>query len=233
MDINRRKLLTLMAVAPTLLKQAFAEASATLDDRNPIATYGQSVFYDIYRKKKKIGQHTVQFTKTDSDLRVNIESKITVTVLKVPVFRFNYQSNETWVDGRLQRVKAATDNNGKKHQVSAKRTGDDMLLTDKKGETTTAKVAYSSNHWNSNVVTADKMFNTLTGEANDIVFKNVGVETITMSNDAKTEIEASHYQLVGKVETEVWYDNAGRWVKLRFKGEDGNFVEYRCKGFNA
>ena len=233
MNINRRKLLALMAVAPTLIKHVLAETAVTLDDRNPMATYGQSVLYDIYRKNKKIGEHTLQFTNTDNRLLVEIESKIVVTVLKVPVFRFNYQSTETWVDGQLQSVNAATDNNGKKHQVSAERAGGDMTLRDKKGDTTTAKIAFTSNHWNSKVLSADRMFNTLTGKASDAVFVTTGVETINLGDDADSTIEATRYQLTGKVNTDVWYDNTGRWVQLRFKGEDGNTVEYRCKGFNV
>jgi len=236
MNIKRRSLLAFLAVAPTLLKQAIAETAATLDERNPVAAYGHAVVYSVYRKNQKIGEHTLQFTNNDHKLLVDIESRIVVTVLKLPVFRFNYRSTETWIDGQLQSVDAATNNNGKKHQVSAKRISNNMphlLLKDKKGNTTTAKIAYTSNHWNSHALTADKMFNTLTGKANDIVLETIGVETISLGNDTKNTITATRYRLAGKLKTDVWYDNAGRWVQLRFKGEDGNAIEYRCKGFNV
>ena len=230
MNTNRRRFLTLMAVTPTLLKQASVSNAATLDERNPIAVYGQSVVYGIYRNKKKIGEHTLQFTNTDNSLLVKIESKIVVTVLKVPVYRFNYRSTEAWLDGQLQRVDAATNDNGKKYQVSANRIDNDMLLTDKSGNTTKTSVAFTSNHWNSQVLTADKLFNTLTGKTNDIDLQNIGVEPVTISENP---IEATHYRLAGNLKTDLWYDNTGRWVQLRFKGDDDSIIEYRCKGFNV
>jgi len=239
MNINRRKLVALMAlapaIAPSMLKQAFAQTAPALDVRNPTATYGQSVTYDIFRKKKKIGQHTVQFSNSGEGLVVDIESKIVVTVLKVPVFKFNYVSNELWVDGKLNRVEAATNDNGKKHKVLAERAAgeDTMQLTDKDGKAATDMVDYSSNHWNSNVVQAKKMFNTITGKAADIEYKAMGKETISLSNSEKSPIDATRYELSGKIQSELWYDDAGRWVQLRFKGEDGNYIEYRCKGFNS
>jgi hypothetical protein len=36
--------------------------------------------------------------------------------------------------------------------------------------------------------------------------------------------------------TEVWYDDLGRWVKMRFNGPDGSAIEYvcrRCQGSDA
>lgn len=238
MNIKRRRLLALIAVAPTWLKQAFAETTTSLDEQNPIAAYGQSVVYGIYRKNKKIGEHTLHFTHTDtanSRLLVEIESKIVVTVLKVPVYRFNYRSTETWIGGQLQSVDAATNDNGKKHKVSAERIADDMehmLLEDKNGNTTKAKVGFASNHWNSRVVSADKMFNTLTGKANEIVFQANGVVNIRLADNSKSTIEATHYKITGQVNTDIWYDTSGRWVQLRFKGKDGTAIEYRCQGFN-
>lgn len=238
MNINRRRLLALMTMAPVCLKKAFAETATSLDQRNPVAAYGQTVVYGIYRKNKKIGEHTLQFTNTDSadnKLLVEIESKIVVTVLKVPVYRFNYRSTETWVDSQLQSVDAATNDNGKKHQVSAKRISDDMehmLLKDKDGNTLKAKIAFTSNHWNSHVISADKMFNTLTGEANDIGLETISVDTIQFGNDTENTIEATRYRISGKVNTDVWYDSVGRWVQLSFKGKDGTVIEYRCQGFN-
>ena len=78
------------------------------------------------------------------------------------------------------------------------------------------------------VLSSDKLFNTLTGKTNTIVLQDLGTDKLTINNDA---IEAKHYRLAGKLKTDVWYDNIGRWVQLRFNGEDGSVIEYRCKGF--
>jgi len=229
MKVTRRTLLALMSAAPFVLRQSLVNASdAVLDVQNPAASYGQLVEYGIYRKNKKIGNHSVAFATQGNTTTVNIESKIVVTVLKVPVYRFNYRSTEVWVDAQLQSVVANTNDNGKKHKVTATREGEQMRLVDKDGKPSNSMVTYSSNHWNPNVLEANILFNTLTGKTNKIELENLGSEKITVDQQA---IDATHYRLAGDLKTDVWYDNAGRWVQLRFNGNDGSVIEYRCKGF--
>ncbi len=230
MNRQRRKTLQLALASLLSLKyQALMANPLPLNPRDPRASYGALVNYDIYRKNKRIGKHTVRFSNDGDTLIVNVESKITVTVLKVPVYRFNYQSTETWIDGELQQVTATTNDNGKQSRVEAVRTGITMLLTDKAGKQSPSNVSYTSNHWNSDVLKSKELFNTLTGKANSIVLENLGKTSLTVNSDS---IEATHYRLAGDLKTDLWYDEQGRWIQLRFKGDDGSVIEYRCKGFN-
>jgi hypothetical protein len=41
-------------------------------------------------------------------------------------------------------------------------------------------------------------------------------------------VMATRYAYHGDLETEVWYDDFGRWVKMRFAGRDGSTIEYVC-----
>jgi len=43
------------------------------------------------------------------------------------------------------------------------------------------------------------------------------------------DVFATHYVYSGELDTEVWYDDEGRWVKMRFKGRDGSTIEYVCR----
>ena len=40
---------------------------------------------------------------------------------------------------------------------------------------------------------------------------------------------ATRYAYSGDLKADVWYDDAGRWVKLRFRGRDGSVIEYVCR----
>jgi hypothetical protein len=42
-------------------------------------------------------------------------------------------------------------------------------------------------------------------------------------------VTATRYRYSGELETEAWYDDAGRRVKLRFKGRDGTPIAYKCR----
>ncbi|MGA0315851.1 MAG: DUF6134 family protein, partial [Alphaproteobacteria bacterium] len=37
----------------------------------------------------------------------------------------------------------------------------------------------------------------------------------------------------GQLETTVWYDQQGRWVKMEFSGKDGSTITYKCKKCQA
>ncbi|MBX2825964.1 MAG: hypothetical protein KTR33_14625 [Gammaproteobacteria bacterium] len=207
-----------------------AAAAEAVDPNNPSLAYGSQVEYGIYRNNKRIGKHLLSFSRSDAQLKVNVVSDLTVTVLKIPVYRFNYRAGELWQNGQLQSVDAQVREKGKTRTVSLRRAGNQMSLTEPDGSSDMVELEYASNHWHPGVLEADVLFNTLTGKANKITIENVGTEILQVNGEETT---ATHYRYTGELQTEVWYDERQRWVKLRFSGSDGSNIEYRCEGFNA
>ncbi len=161
---------------------------------------------------------------------MSVISALTVTVLKIPVYRFRYSSEERWLNGELQNVIASTTEKGKTSTVSMQRLGDSMVLQNANGEVVREQVEFSSNHWNPGVLSADRLFNTLTAKANVINVEQVGTETL---NIADQPIQANHFRYSGELRVDVWYDAQNRWVKLAFAGSDGSEIEYISEGFGG
>ncbi len=230
MNTTRRTLLRVLASLPLCMtvQTLVANNTTRVDNRNPGVAYGNRARYGIYRKNKRIGDHTLSFSTEGDKTTVEVESRIKVTVLKVPVYRFDYRSIETWQNGVLQEVSASVNDNGDKHRVTAKRNADIMMLTDSEGKQSQSTLNYTSNHWNINVLKEDVLFNTLTGRANKVELQALGLTTLTIDQQS---IEANHFRYAGDLDTDVWYDTSNRWVMLRFKGEDGSTIEYRSEGF--
>ena len=43
-------------------------------------------------------------------------------------------------------------------------------------------------------------------------------------------MDATRYRYSGELEqTEVWYDDEGRWLRLRFPGGDGLPIDFICR----
>jgi hypothetical protein len=42
-------------------------------------------------------------------------------------------------------------------------------------------------------------------------------------------VEATHYKYEGEIQNDVWYDAEGRWVRMKFLGDDGSAIEFRCR----
>lgn len=196
----------------------------TFDVERPDLAYGSSVDYLIYRNGKRVGEHRMEFARSDGVLTVAVRSNIVVTFLKVPVFKLLYQSQEQWVQGRLQSVDVQTTQNKKISKVSLKSEGDIQTLTDVDGKVSSASVNLVSNHWHPGVVSGSKLFNTLTGRVSNYRLTEQGTSIVEV---ADTQISATHYRYSGDLDNDVWYDNFGRWIKMRFAADDGSMIEYR------
>ncbi|MDA0241037.1 MAG: DUF6134 family protein, partial [Proteobacteria bacterium] len=100
-----------------------------------------------------------------------------------------------------------------------------FIITGPKGQFESAEGLFPTNHWNSAVIRADRVLNTITGEINLVRIVDKGAEEI---NAEGRKIMARRYAYTGELETELWYDGDGRWVKMRFTGKDGSTIDYEC-----
>ena len=184
------------------------------------AAYDNPTTYTITRKGKKIGTHELRIDKNGNDITVDVISKIRVTVLKIPVFQFDYSATEFWKDGALESVTSDVKENDKETSVKLQSAGGTSVLSSAGKEEKAARLNFTSNHWNPAVTSATRVFNTLTGKASDVTVEFIGNETIGSG------IEAKHYRYSGDITADTWYDTTGKWVKLSFAGKDGSLIEY-------
>jgi len=144
-----------LLIAP--LSQAHAADALERAERYP-----SEMRYVISRKGKNVGSHRVQFTKNGASLQVDVESKIKITILKVPVFKFSYVAKEVWQDNKLVSIEARTNNGGDITEANFA-SGDSI-----------DPIPFSSNHWHADVVNANRIFNTLTGEVSVVDVQALG-----------------------------------------------------------
>jgi len=204
----------------------------TLTNNDPLAVYGAAVKYRITRNGKRIGTHTVTFTEADETLNVRLESKITVTVLKVPVYRFNYVSEERYTAGKLKSITATTNENGKVKKGSLdNQTAGKSILQQANGQTREfAPILMGSNHWQPAALQETFLFNTLTGKPSKVTLKALGSSPLTLNGK---KVDAQHYNYSGSIRADVWYDEQGRWLQLSFTGDDGSFIKYEITDYAA
>lgn len=189
--------------------------------------YSSPTNYRILRKGKKIGKHTISFETTgaaDDSTRVEVVSTIRVTVLKVPVFSFDYRSTEHWKNGVLMTVEAATTENSSTTRVSATRSTNGFELRRDGATQTVSGLEFSSNHWHPGVLGSTSLFNTLTGKKNEVTVEKLGETQLALPAG---NFNATHFRYTGSLEAEVWYDDSGRWVQLRFENDDGSEILYQ------
>jgi len=197
-------------------------AEAPLD---PLALYGGEMVFSVWRSGSEIGQHRVTFAREDGALTVRSLFDVAVKLLGITVYRFKYEAQEIWRDGRLLELESKIDDNGKPSSVQAKEEDGKLAVVGPEAHETVARPILPSSHWNAQVIDASRVLNTLNGKIDEIKLVPLGVEAVPVGAASR---EAMHYRYTGALNPESWYDADGHWLKLRFAGKDGTPIDYVC-----
>lgn len=213
-----------IAITPTTVKANPAQPLP----QSPLSLYGETMSFDVYRNGSAVGQHAVRFVETPGGIKVISKMTLAINFLMFEAYRYEYNSVADWRGGQLFSLEARTDDDGGISTVSVKRIpGQNQLsVTGPEGSATAPQGLFPTNHWNAGVLGSRQVINTLTGRINQVQIIDKGEARI---DTASGPITARHYAYQGDLETEVWYDKAGRWVKMRFAGKDGSTIEYKCQ----
>lgn len=194
--------------------------------QDPVAAYGDKIVFDVFRDGSQVGTHEVNFRRDGEDIIAETRFEVSIKVLIIPVYSYLYTSTERWREGKLVTLNASTDDNGDVSTLSVKRENGTLQLTGTGGEYTAADGLYPTTHWNSGVIGSTQVINTITGKINNVELQRRDTVPVATKHG---DILATHHAYLGDLTTEVWYDDDGKWVKMRFPGKDGVMIEYKCR----
>jgi hypothetical protein len=233
---NGRAILTVAAAAVVASLAAAAHAStnsgggacagsgrASVD---PFALYGPEMNFEIRRGGEPVGRHDVTFERRGADLVVESRFDVAVRVFGVAVYTYTYVSTDVWRDGCLTASRSEIDDDGERTIIEAVREGDKLVVRGPEGTAAAGPAIIPTNHWYAGVLGERQVLNTLTGTVDDVAILDRGPAIKPVNGTPKP---VRHYAYTGDLDTEVWYDDRGRWVALAFKGRDGSAIELVCQ----
>ena len=218
--------LAMIAATAGFLGTGQAQANSNQAGFDPLRLYGPELRFDVLRDGEKVGHHVVTFRDTADGVRVESRSEVEVKLLFLTAYSFRYQSVEHWRSGTLIRLDAATDDNGEQRRVEARSDGAGLMVRTGTGEWQATPQLWPTTHWNMAQTVAPVLLNTLTGKLNRVDVKDAGLDTVILTDGSR---EARRFVYSGDLAVESWYDDLGRWVKLRFPGKGGSTIEYVCQ----
>ncbi len=198
----------------TSLVSFAAKAENTVKDLN----------FDVVRNGEKIGIHQIHFTQNGQNLNVSIQTDVEVKVMFITAYKFHHRSTEQWKSGLLQHLQSQTDDDGTAHRLDITRDGD-VLSGQADGER--IQVSHSTipaSLWNLDILKSASIINTLEGHEMKVRVEHMGRDPLLI-NERKQITD--HYRLMGELERELWFNEAGRLVQVRFKGSDGSDIIYK------
>lgn len=226
---NLKFIWPLLAIAGLFLPSIPAGAShvaPATKHAGPLSLYGDEIYFDVYREGDKVGFHRVRLVESEGSLLVRSTFELKIDFLFFTAFRYLYRSESRWRKGVLESLKATVDDDGALLSLESVREGAHMKITNPEGRFTANSPLFPTNHWNAAVLRENRVLNTLTGKINNVRIVPRAREPVVTEQG---RVPATRYAYTGDLDTEVWYDDAGRWVKMRFKGEDGSTIEYVCR----
>lgn len=213
--MNRKPLFAAVA-ASMLFLSGVSAASAAVPP-------GGELDFTVLRGDDEIGTHRLVFTQDGNDLKVKIDTNVAVKMLGIAVYRFEHDGSEVWRDGHLVSLKSKTNDDGTPHHLDVEEENG-KLVVDGDGRQGTEQIdVIPASLWNDNLVKQTALLNTLDGSNMPVTVGKLGTETVEVNGKP---VSATHYSVTGKLNRELWYDENGVLVQVRFAGNDGSKITY-------
>jgi len=222
-----RALRLIAAVATALVCMAVERASAfsTLEDVTRL--YRGDIEFDVLRDGRLVGRHDVTFSSDEDGLLWAVSNfNLKINFLGFFTYRFDYRSKSKWADGKLLRIDADTNDDGTRKIVSAQYRDGLLRIIPADGKPIDSEPLFPTDHWNAGVLGQTRVLNTISGKVAEVSIEPQEREIVVAEGRPTM---ARRYVYSGDLATTVWYDDSGRWLKMRFRGNDGSSIEYSCR----
>lgn len=187
----------------------------------------ETLNYTVTRDGSDIGTHTVAISDQGGATEVDVQTDIEVKVLFVTAYKFKHTSHEKWRDGRLMAISSTTDDDGTPKQLNARLNGEQLVINaqikDQDRRQTADAGVLPASLWHPDTVEQSALLNTLDGEIMDIVVENKGTETVPAGGK---DVQATQYSISGELTRDLWFDDAGRLVRMRFPDKTNSEIVY-------
>jgi hypothetical protein len=204
---------------------AFLATAAPAASTAPMAGFPPpgTLSYVIKRNGDAIGTHEMEFRRDGDRYEVLTRIEVAIKFLGITAFRFENQSTEEWVDGRLASFVSRSNDDGKMHDVVVKPQGDDALWVTENGvRKLFPNVSLIGTLWNPATVSQTRLIDPVDGKLRQVAITDHGAETITVRG---RPVNARHVTVIGKSwRREVWYGGDGSILHFEFTAKDDSLI---------
>jgi hypothetical protein len=211
-----------LLVIGLLLPSAAGAAVPVPDGFPPLGT----VTYDIWREGAKVGTHSVDFRREGDRLIVHTRIRIEVTLLFLTLYRFDHDAVEDWVDGKLVRYVARTDDNGTRRNVLLVRVGKELQGSYNAERLLLPGDLIPGSLWNPATVDQTRLIEPTKGQIRTVTVLDRGPERI---KSGSRTVPAHHYSITGDLLREVWYGGDGEVVQAVYVAKDDTLLTFKLQ----
>ena len=193
------------------------------------------IVFEIIRKNKTIGTHTISFIENDKDLKVDIEVNINVKLGFLTIYKYRHNNTEYWKEGELIKISTnSLTNSKKKYFVEGQKNNDFFEYEGVDNRKRTGLNVIPISYWNYEILDRNVFLDSQKGILREFDLKEMELENIFFN---EKNFNAKKYMM--KVKTihssdekpfpnlYLWYTNKGELMKLEFDSpEDKSIITY-------
>jgi hypothetical protein len=193
--------------------------SATMMIEQVNAAPGRTDF-EILMNGRAIGNHVVTVSEaagiTTARISINMAGKVG------PIgFAYAHRCEEQWRGTQLLKIDCTDRENRSTKSLVGELVGANFVVNGSGFKGNAPNSILPTSWWRSATVRQTRIMNSRDGKLTTINAGRVGVETLTIGG---APIQATHYRIRGPANTDLWYDNSGRWVGNAFRLAGQSFV---------
>lgn len=181
--------------------------------------------FDVRRGDSSIGRHTVEIRRNGETVAVDIAIDLKVSFAFVTLFEYRHRNREIWRDGRLVCLDSTTDDDGTPYRVTARATEAGLLVDGSAGRFTAPPDIVPTSYWNPETRKQTRLLDTQRGRLLNVAIAPAERAQVGTPTGA---VPARRYRVSGDLRLDLWYTEAGHWVKTAFEAR-GATVEYRLR----
>lgn len=171
-----------------------------------------------------IGYHRVKINREQNIRSVHTQANFDVRILFIPVYSYEHETRERWVDNCLVDISSTTDDNGEDYFINSMQHKQQLTVETRDGTSSFEGCVRTFAYWDVDLLKSDRLLNTQTGEYEEVVITDMGTGVLSLEEQ---EIEARHFRLVcDNMTIDLWYTQDMHWLALESVTESGAVLRY-------
>lgn len=179
------------------------------------------IAYAVNWGDERIGTDEIEYHHDGDKLLVRTRMEVKASMLFVTVLRMKHESEEVWIDGKLRSFRGRTVDNGDIFEVVIEPASDGFKVT-RNGESRIVPAGFlPGSPWCTDVLSPlgpRTLVDLVKGKVGTVEVVRRPDETLNVGGQAVT---AQHYDMVGELQRESWFDAQGRFLRARVPAKLG------------
>jgi hypothetical protein len=190
----------------------------------PAAASGiQTWNFRVLLDDRDIGEHRFTLRTSGGERELRSEARFDVRLLVLNVYRYRHEALERWEGHCLRSLVARTETNGETQSVNAAARDGRLVVERAQARDAHDGCVMSFAYWNPQILTAQRLLNSQTGEVLPVKVTPQGEQTLSVRGERRPaqrhRIEAPGLQI------DLWYTD-GQWVALEAPAAGGRRLRY-------